>query len=50
MNAPEYILSKQIEWARNNDIELAGGGENGKGGSAYASTLARNLFESNDSQ
>jgi len=44
MNAYEHILSKQIEWARNNGIELIGSQEN-RGRLAYTRNLENNLFE-----
>jgi len=44
MNAYEYILSKQIHWALNNDIKLIGSqGERGR--LAYTQTMNDNLFE-----
>ena len=40
----EYIVSKQIEWAKNHDIPLIGSkGERGR--QAYTLTLEQNLFE-----
>ena len=44
MNAREYILSKQIEWAYNNGIELIGG-QGDRGRRAYTRKLENNLFE-----
>lgn len=44
MNARDHIISKQIQWARNQGIELTG--SKGKGGrKAYKKTLNDNLFE-----
>jgi len=44
MNAHEYILSKQIQWAHNNDIKLVGS-EKARGRPAYTQNLNENLFE-----
>ncbi len=44
MNAYEYILSKQIEWARNIGFELIGSKGN-RGRLAYTRNLEGNLFE-----
>jgi len=44
MNAHELILSKQIQWAKNRDIQLIGSkGERGR--PTYTPTLEQNLFE-----
>jgi hypothetical protein len=45
MNAYEYILTKQTQWALNNDIELIGS-KGSRGRRAYTTTLDENLFES----
>jgi hypothetical protein len=45
MNAYEYILTKQTQWALNNDIELIGS-KGSRGRRAYTKTLDENLFES----
>jgi hypothetical protein len=44
MNAHEYILTKQIQWALNNDIELIGS-KGSRGRRAYTTTLDENLIE-----
>lgn len=44
MNAHEYILSKQIQWAHNNNIKLIGSKKN-RGRPAYTRSLKENLFE-----
>ncbi len=44
MNAYEYILSKQIQWALNHNIKLIGS-KNDRGRAAYTSKLEDNLFE-----
>ena len=44
MNAREYILSKQIQWAHRNNIVLIGS-KNNKGRKAYTQKLDDNLFE-----
>lgn len=44
MNAYEHILSKQVEWARNNELDLVGSQIN-RGRPAYTRTLESNLFE-----
>ena len=44
MKAHEYILSKQIEWARNHDIKLVGS-KMREGRPTYASDLDCNLFQ-----
>ncbi len=44
MNAFEYILSKQILWARNNKIKLVGS-KGKRGRPAYTPRLENNLFE-----
>jgi hypothetical protein len=44
MNAYEYILSKQIQWAQNNNIQLTGS-KGIRGRRAYTRKLAKNLFE-----
>jgi len=44
MNAHEYILSKQIQWAYCNNIVLIGSKSN-KGRKAYTKKLDDNLFE-----
>lgn len=44
MNAHDYIISKQIEWARNAGIDLTGSKGN-RGLSAYTRKLEDNLFE-----
>ena len=44
MNAREYILSKQIQWAYRNNIVLIGS-KNNKGRKAYTQKLDDNLFE-----
>ena len=44
MNTHKYILSKQIQWARNNGIDLIGSKGN-RGLPAYTQTLDENLFE-----
>lgn len=47
MKAYEVILSKQIQWAKNRDIELIGSkGERGR--PVYTKTLEQNLFETLD--
>lgn len=44
MNAHEAILSKQIQWAKNHDIQLIGSkGERGR--PTYTLTIEKNLFE-----
>jgi hypothetical protein len=44
MGANEYILSKQIQWAKNHDIQLVGSkGERGR--PTYTTNLNQNLFE-----
>ena len=45
MTAFEYILSKQISWARNNKISLIGS-KGTRGRPAYTQKLEDNLFES----
>jgi len=44
MKAYEYIVSKQIQWARNNRIDLIGSKGN-RGRPAYTPKLDENLFE-----
>ena len=44
MNAHEYILSKQIQWAHRNNIVLIGSKGN-RGRKAYTQKLDDNLFE-----
>jgi len=44
MKAYEYILSKQIQWARNSGIDLVGSKGN-RGRPAYTRNLEDNLFE-----
>ena len=44
MNAREYILSKQIQWALNNNINLIGSKGN-RGRLAYTEKLEDNLFQ-----
>jgi len=44
MNAFEYILSKQVQWARNNKITLVGS-KGKRGRLAYTSRLGDNLFQ-----
>lgn len=44
MNAHKYILEKQIQWARNNGIDLIGS-KIKRGKQAYTETLEENLFE-----
>jgi len=44
MNTYNYILSKQIQWARNSGIELVGS-KGKRGRLAYTKTLEENLFE-----
>ena len=44
MNAHEYILSKQTQWAHNNNIKLIGS-KNTRGRPAYTRSLKENLFE-----
>ncbi|MDI6714644.1 MAG: hypothetical protein QMD43_06425 [Thermodesulfovibrio sp.] len=44
MNAQEYILSKQIQWARNHGINLVGSKPN-RGRPAYTRTINENIFE-----
>jgi hypothetical protein len=44
MNANQHILSKQTEWARNNNIELIGSKGN-RGRLAYTQKLEENLFK-----
>ena len=44
MNAHEYILSKQIQWAYRNNIILIGSKSN-RGRKAYTQKLKDNLFE-----
>ena len=44
MNAFEYILSKQIQWAYRNNITLIGSKGN-RGRKAYTQKLDDNLFE-----
>ncbi len=44
MNAHEYILSKQIQWAHRNNIVLIGSKVN-RGRKAYTQKLDDNLFE-----
>lgn len=44
MNAFEYILSKQIQWAHNNKIELIGS-KGSRGKPAYTKRLEDNLFK-----
>lgn len=44
MRAYDYILSKQIQWARNNEIDLIGSRSN-RGRPAYTQNLDDNLFE-----
>ena len=44
MNAREYILNKQVQWARNLGLELIGS-KNEHGYKAYTKTLDENLFE-----
>ena len=43
MNAHDYILSKQIQWAYRNNIMLIG--SKGNGHKAYTQKLDGNLFE-----
>ena len=45
MNAYEYILSKQVQWACRNNINLIGS-KNSRGRPAYTQKLVYNLFES----
>jgi len=44
MNAREYIISKQIQWAYRNNIVLIGSKIN-RGRKAYTQKLDDNLFE-----
>jgi len=44
MNAYEYIISKQIQWALNHDIHLVGS-KGSRGRHAYTPELDQNLFE-----
>jgi hypothetical protein len=44
MNAYEYIIAKQIQWARNNGIDLIGS-KGDRGRLAYTTKLEHNLFE-----
>jgi len=44
MRAYDYILSKQIQWARNNGIDMIGSKRN-RGYPAYTQNLYDNLFE-----
>ena len=44
MNATEYILSKQIQWAHNSNIKLIGSRKT-RGRPAYTRNLKENLFE-----
>ncbi|MBW8011596.1 MAG: hypothetical protein FVQ83_10210 [Chloroflexi bacterium] len=44
MKANEYILSKQIQWARNNGIKLIGS-KGKRGRPAYTESLNNNLFQ-----
>ena len=44
MNTRDYLLSKQIQWATNNGIDLIGSKGN-RGFPAYTPTLEENLFE-----
>jgi hypothetical protein len=43
MNAHEYILAKQVQWARNCNIKVIGS-KNKRGRPAYTSKLSENLF------
>jgi len=45
VNAFEYILAKQIEWAKNQDIRLIGS-RGSRGRRNYTSVLKENLFQS----
>lgn len=49
MNAYEYILSKQIQWALNNKISLVGSKGN-RGRLAYTEKLEDNLFHPLESE
>jgi len=44
MNAYEYIISKQIEWAKNRGINLVGS-QNQRGRKAYTMRIKDNLFQ-----
>jgi hypothetical protein len=44
MNASDYILSKQIQWAHNRGIKLVGS-KGQRGRPAYTKTLEENLFQ-----
>ncbi len=44
MNARDYILEKQVQWARNSGMELIGS-KGIRGKKAYTKTLIENLFE-----
>lgn len=44
MNAHEYILAKQVQWARNCHIKIIGS-KNMRGRPSYTSKLIENLFE-----
>ena len=45
MNANEYIISKQIQWAHRNNIALTGSKGGGRGRQAYTKNFDNNLFE-----
>lgn len=45
MNAYEYIIAKQVQWARNNGLDLIGS-KGDRGRLAYTTKLEDNLFES----
>lgn len=49
MNAREYIVSKQIQWARNHGIDLIGS-QGKRGRPAYTQTLEENLYEALSSE
>lgn len=49
MSAYEYVLSKQIQWGRNNGIELIGS-KGKRGRPAYAPKLEQNLYEPLESE
>ena len=44
MNAHEYIMRKQVQWALNNEIKLIGS-KGDRGRRTYTKTLQENLFE-----
>lgn len=44
MNASEYIIAKQIEWAKNKGLELVGSAGD-RGRKAYTTNIADNLFQ-----